>query len=265
MLFGSSAAASSPQFVPDDQTRSWLAEALTQVIQHLGAPALAPRWLADPQPRGLPAANDLDSLFDLLCGLQAEIGQEDVEFTLLEMVPGKPSVPPGFEPVGDPTGHLMHTFARGSGEVIVLVSAGLFRVRELLMASIARELGRIGLCHAGPPSTALAEHDAEAVAELAGVALGMAPWLANGAYIFENGCCGGGCGLNLREIRAGLSLPEICYALALDARRKGLSRWSAGKGLEATQKAAFKASWGAVAKVKAAAALPAASGKALRA
>jgi len=264
MIFGSAAAATAPRFIPDDETRGWLAEALVDIINHLGAAALAPRWLADPKPRGLPAATDLDSLFDLICGLQEQVGQGDVEFTLLEMEPGNPSVPPGFQPVGDPTGHLMHTFARGADEKIVLVSGGLFRVKELLMASIAREIGRIGLMHAGP-SEAIAALDDEAAAELAGVALGMAPWIANGAYIFENACCGGGCGINLREIRAGLSLPEICYALALDARRKGMSRWGGGKGLLPTQKAAFKASWSATAKGGAAKSLPAATGKVLRA
>ncbi len=265
MIFGSEAATQAPRFIPDDESRGWLAGALTDVINHLGRAALEPRWLADPQPRGLPAATDLDSLFELLCGLQDQIGQGDLEFTLLEMQPGDPSVPPGFKAVGDPTGHLMHTFARGDDEKIILVSSGLFRVKELLMASIARELGRIGLMQAGP-SEALETLDDEAAAELAGVALGMAPWLANGAYIFENSCCGGGgCGINLREIRAGLSLPEICYALALDARRKGMSRWGAGKGLMPTQKAAFKASWAASRKGGEAAALPAASGKALRA
>jgi len=264
MIFGSAAAATAPRFVPDDETRGWLAEALVDIINHLGAAALAPRWLADPQPRGLPAATDLDSLFELICGLQDQLGQGDVEFTLLEMEPGNPAVPPGFKPVGDPTGHLMHTFARGPDEKIVLVSAGLFKVKELLMASIAREIGRIGLVQAGP-SAAIERLDEEAAAELAGVALGMAPWLANGAYIFENSCCGGGCGINLREIRAGLSLPEICYALALDARRKGLSRWGGGKGLLSTQKAAFKASWSATGKGKAAVALPATTGKVLRA
>ncbi|MCB9569502.1 MAG: hypothetical protein H6710_20190 [Myxococcales bacterium] len=259
MIFGSDAVSKSPQFVPDDRSRSWLAASLADIIQHLGEAAMAPRWLADPQPRGLPLANDLDSLFDLVCGLQAEIGQRDLEFTLLEMEPGKPAVPPGFEPLGDPTGHLMHTFARGQ-ELVLLASAGLFRVRELLMASIARELGRMGLWQAGP-SEVIASIDDEAAAELGGVALGMAPWLANGAYIFENACCGGGCGLNLREIKAGLSLPEICYALALDARRKGIGRWGAGKGLGATQKAAFKASWGSIGKGATLAALAAAGGE----
>ena len=35
--------------------------------------------------------------------------------------------------------------------------------------------------------------------------------------MFENACCCGGCGINLRSVRAGLSLPEVSYALALDA------------------------------------------------
>src|SRR5690606_28739241 len=109
------------------------------------------------------------------------------------------------------------------------------------------------------PAGALAEVDPEAAAELAGVALGMGLWVAGGAYLFENACCGGGCGVDLRGVRAGLSLPEAAFALALDARRKGLSRWTGARGLDATQKAAFKACWGASG--KAAPALAAAGGE----
>ncbi|MEZ4453175.1 MAG: hypothetical protein R3B09_27180 [Nannocystaceae bacterium] len=258
-----SSATSGPRFLPEPETQEFLARALGAVTEALGAVARAPRWLgAEPPER----PGDLDSLFGFVCGLQEEIGQGDLEFTLLEIEPGKPPVPPGFEPVGDPTGHLLHTFARGP-ELLLLVTPALFRVRTLLLGSVARELGRMGLWQRQrevEPAGVLAEVDPESAAELAGIALGMGLWLANGAYIFENSCCGGGCGIDLRGIRAGLSLPEVSFALALDARRKGLSRWTGGRGLDATQKAAFKACWGASA--KAAPALAAASsGGSLRA
>ena len=239
-LFGSAAPAAAPRFVPEDETQGWLAGALTAIARHLGPIADAPRWLADP-PRGLVVPSDLDGLFDFVCALQEGVGQRDLEFTLAE---AGQAMPPGFEAIGDPRGHLLHTFARGD-EVALVVSPRLFKVKALLLASVARELGRLGLRQAGPAPEAIARLDAEAGAELAGIALGMGPWVAGGAYIFENACCGGGCGVNLREVRAGLSLPEACFALALDARRKGLSRWTATRGLEATQKAAVKASWAA--------------------
>jgi hypothetical protein len=38
-------------------------------------------------------------------------------------------------------------------------------------------------------------------------------------------------------------MPEACFALALDARRKGLSRRSVGKHLDSTQRASFKRSF----------------------
>lgn len=241
-LFSSSAAAEGPRFVPEQEAQGWLTQALAAVTRHLGPIADSPRWLADPLPRGLSAPSDLDGLFDFICALQEGIGQGEIEFTLAELSPGRPGLPPGFEAIGDARGHLLHTFVRAE-ELVMVVAPNLFKVRPLLLASVGRELGRLGVRQAGRPEEALASVDAEVVAELAAIALGMGPWIANGAYIFENSCCGGGCGVNLREVRAGLSLPEACFATALDARRKGLSRWTATKGLEATQKAALKANW----------------------
>lgn len=239
-LFGSSAAEAAPSFVPDEGAQGWIADALAAVARLLGPVAQEPRWLAEP-PRGVAPPGDLDGLFDFICGVQSQVGQGDLEFTLAETVDGRPGVPAGFEAIGDPRGHLLHAFARGE-ELALVVSPRIFKVRPLLLASVARELGRLGL-HRARAGQELARFDAEASAELAGIALGMGPWVVNGAYIFENSCCGGGCGVNLREVRAGLSLPEAGFAVALDARRKGLSRWTATRGLEATQKAAVKASW----------------------
>ena len=184
---------------------------------------------------------DLDGLFDMMCGVQAEVGQEDVEFTLLEL--GEDKLPKGFTPLGNGEGQLMHTFARGSEFLTVIVPA-IFRVPELIFSSVARELGRIAIARAGGHT--VEPDDFEGDSEIAAVALGMGVWVANGAYIFENACCGGGCGVDLSSIRAGLSLPEACFAAALDGHRKGLSRRTIAKHLDPTQKAAFKRSWGYV-------------------
>src|SRR5690606_41464717 len=62
------------------------------------------------------------------------------------------------------------------------------------------------------------------------------------SYRFENKCCGGGCGINLSQVRAGLSLTEICFALALDGHRRGWARRTVLRHLAATQKAATKRS-----------------------
>ncbi len=247
-LFSSSAATSAPNFLPDAATRTWLAAGLQAVIAHLGAPAARPVWLSQTA-----APRDLDALFDFICAAQSVIGQQDVEFTLID-----PPLPDDFSPLGNPQGHLLHTFARGHNLALV-VSPQLFRVPSLLLGHVARELGRIGLWQQGPASPAVADLDSEVAAELAAIALGMGSWVANGAYLFNNACCGGGCGIDLRSIRAALSLPEACYALALDAQRKHLSRRQASKALESTQAAALKHSWTASAPDLPA--LPAALGK----
>lgn len=241
--FGS---AKSIDFLPDDDARAWIADGLRDLLAKLGEPATRPRLLLD-APVSKPS--DLDDLFALMCGVQEEIGQEDVEFALLEMDAAKPDIPPGFVPMGDPGGQLMHTFARKPSpgasntgdELLVLAVPAIFRVPELVLGSVARELGRIAVHLSG--GHAVDPQDYEADAELAAVALGMGVWVANGAYVYENACCGGGCGIDLKSLRAGLSMPEACFALAIDAQRKGLSRRVAARQLEPTQKAAFKKSW----------------------
>ena len=242
--FGSAAAQAAPQFVPDESGRDWLASALRDVIAALGPPAMAPRRVADPPARGVAKPRDLDSLFDFVCAAQEHIGQDDLEFTLLEMgSTKKASVPDGFKPVGDAEGHMIHTFRRGRDELILLVMPAVFRAPQLVLGGVARELGRMGLIQREgflEPIQSLAD---EAAAELAAIALGMGVWIANGAYMFENACCGGGCGLDLRSLSVNLSLPEVCFALALDARRKGFGRREIARLLEPTQKSAFKKSW----------------------
>ncbi len=244
-LFGSSAG-TALTFVPDDETRRWLADGLQAVIAQLGEPALRPQWLTDAPVKGLKAPRDLDSLFDFICAAQEQVGQAEVEFTLVDLQPDLPPVPPGFAPIGDATGHLLHTFARGQ-ELAMVVAPQLFRVPSLLLGHIARELGRIGLWNQPAQSPADLDLDSETAAELAAVALGMGTWVANGAYMYNNACCGGGCGIDLGSVRAALSMPEACYVLGLDAQRKGLGRRHAAKVLDSTQAAALKASWDACA------------------
>lgn len=242
-LIGTNATA--PTFTPDEETRRWLAQSLQAVIAQLGAPALRPQWFTDTPARGIKTPKDLDGLFDFICAAQEQVGQSDLEFTLIDLQPGQPPVPHGFNPLGDATGHLLHSFARAQ-EIVLVVAPQLFRVPSLLLGHVARELGRLGLWQQ-PTTPAVAELDSEAAAELAGIALGMGTWVANGAYMFNNACCGGGCGIDLGSVRAALSMPEAVYALGLDAQRKGLGRRQAGKILESTQAAALKASWDACA------------------
>ncbi len=243
---GSDAARNAPQFVPEASTRDWLSERLFGLAQRLGPPAAAPRVIVDP-PGGASPRN-FDSLFDMLCGVQDLVGQGSLDLTLVEVGPGDaPQIPPGFEALGDPRGQMLHTLHR-EGEYAVLYNPVAFRKSELLFAAVARELGRIAIHQNGGH---LGETDPdvwEAEAEIAGIALGLGVWLANGAYIFENACCGGGCGIDLRSLRTGLSMPEAAFTTALDAKRRGLSRRIVAKHLAPTQKAAFKKSWSAIGK-----------------
>jgi hypothetical protein len=241
-LFGSSAG-TAPSFLPDEDTRRWLASGLQAVIGQLGAPALRAQWIGESPAKGVTPPRDLDSLFDFICAAQEQVGQRDLEFTLIDRRPGEPALPAGFDAIGDPTGHLLHTFARGR-ELALVVSPQLFKVPGLLLGHVARELGRLGLWSAPETTAAVAELDPEAAAELAAIALGMGTWVVNGSYMFNNACCGGGCGIDLGSVRAGLSMPEASYALALDAQRKGLGRRLAGKALDSTQAAALKEAWG---------------------
>lgn len=227
----------SVEFVPDAEARTFLAEELMWVRRHLGASDAAP--LARAGLITVPTApRDLDELFALICGIQAEVSQGAIEFALVELEP-QSGVPDGYTPLGNPQGQLLHTFHR-AGEYVMVLAPALFRLPELVLSSMAREIGRLGLHAAGVDHADTPPELVEARAELAAVALGMGVLIANGAYVFENGCCGGGCGIDLRSIRAELSMPEACFALSLDASLRGLKRRAVAKHLEPTQKAAFK-------------------------
>jgi hypothetical protein len=243
-LFGSFA--KTPQFLPDPEARTWILDGLTDLAPRLGGAARMPHLLSDPGALlgSSRAPDDLDSLFDMVCAIQEVVGQREVELTLLELDERNPPPLPeqGLVHLGDPGGKLLHPL-RKDGEYLVLYTPAAFKVRELLLAGIARALGHIALDRAGvqPDPEALDQWDADA--ELAAVLLGMGIWVANGSYLFENACCGGGCGIDLRSIRSGLSMPEACFALAVDGQRKGLRRRAVAKHLQATQKAALEQSW----------------------
>ncbi len=226
------------EFLPDDDARAWLAEGLHELAARLGEPARAPRLVLD---ASTAKPRDLDDLFELMCGAQAEVGQREVEFTLIELQPGetREQIPRDFVPLGNSDGQLLHTFARGD-ELLVVVMPAILKVPALVHASVARELGRIAIARHG--GHRVEPEDREADAELAAIALGFGVWVANGAYIYDNACCGGGCGVDLTSLSAGLSMPEAVFAFAVDARRRGLSTRVAARHLEATQKAAFKKS-----------------------
>lgn len=228
----------SVDFLPDDDARAWVADGLRDHAARLGPAARKGRIITKStidQPR------DLDDLFELMCGVQAEIGQEDVEFSLVELDPDDPPSKLGYEPLGNPVGQLVHTFVKRNDLVIVAVPA-IFKVPELALGSVARELGRIAVHLAGGP---LVDDpaDLEGDAELAAIVLGLGVWVANGAYVYESACCGGGCGIDLKSLRAGLSMPEACFGLAVDSQRNGISRRVVGKHLQPNQRAALKRSW----------------------
>lgn len=232
----------SVDFVPDEDGRRFVAETFAHVASALDDAAQA-TFVGGEK---IPPPRDLDELFEVVCATQARIGQQDVEFSMVEMPEQGPPVPPGYAPLGNPEGQLLHTFEKDGAYLMLLVPA-LFRVPQLVLASAARELGRLALHHAGAVTTKDPDL-VEAEAEIAATALGLGTWVANGAYVFENACCGGGCGVDLSSIRAGLSMPEACYALALFAHRRGLGRRAVARPLAPTQKAAFKACYRHVAK-----------------
>ncbi len=236
-MFGSSRQVAI-EFLPDDEAQGWVADSLQDLVPRLGPAAQKPQLLTQSKP-----PRSSDDLFDFMCDVQAQVGQSDVEFGLVDAAEAGPEVPPGFTPLGNPAGQLMTTFARGP-EYVTVVAPILFRKTELVFAAVARELGRIAVSRAGGHHMEPADFESEA--ELAAIALGMGVWVANGSYIFQNACCGGGCGINLKSLRVGLSMPEACFATALDGHRKGVSRRSIAKHLESNQKAAFKQSWGHV-------------------
>ncbi|PRP96468.1 hypothetical protein [Enhygromyxa salina] len=245
-------AATSPEFVPGDDARDWIATGIVDLAARLGAPAHRPQLLTDPAQLGFAnTPSDLDSLFDMICGVQEVVGQAEVELTVLELdARGQaPKLPDHYTSLGDSGGKLLHTL-KGPDDYLLLFTPTVFKVRELLLAGIARELGRVALDLAGlRPGTDDGEitnatlTQWEADAELAGILLGMGIWVANGSYMFENACCGGGCGVDLKSIRAGLSMPEACYALAIDSQRKGMRRRAVVRHLAPTQKAATKQCW----------------------
>ena len=248
-MFSFGSIANTPEFVPSDDAREWIATGIVELAAALGPIASRPQLLTDAGMGFSPsqAPRDLDSLFDMICAVQEVVGQADVELTLLELdARGRaPQLPGTYESLGDGAGKLLHTL-RGNDEYLVLFTPAVFKVRELLLAGIARELGRIALHRAGVvpnPDDAQALQEWDGNAELAAVLLGMGVWVVNGAYVFENACCGGGCGVDLRSVKAGLSMPEASYALSLDSQRKGLSRRSVVKHLAPTQKAAAKQCW----------------------
>jgi hypothetical protein len=226
------------EFLPDEDARAWLAEGLLELATRLGADAASPRLVVE---AAIPKPHNTDDLFELMCGVQSEVGQRDVEFTLLELQAGaaRDQIPREFVPLGDPEGQLLHTFANKQ-ELLVVVVPALFRLPALVLGSVARELGRIAIARVG--GHRVEPEDREADAELAAMALGLGVWVANAAYIYDNACCGGGCGIDLTSVSAGLSMPEACFALALDLRRRGLAPRVAAKHLESTQRAAFKRS-----------------------
>ncbi|MEE9382427.1 MAG: hypothetical protein V3V08_03335 [Nannocystaceae bacterium] len=242
---GSDAASSSPQFVPDSDARAWIAEALATWAHSLGAAAATPVRDVETalvRPSRGSAPSTLDGLFDLICRVQEVVGQRTVEFSLHETGPDAPALPVGFEPLGESVGHFLHTYRRDDEYALLYVPA-IFRVPELLLASVARELGRIAVVRAGAWDVLANHGQLEGEIELAAVSLGLGVWVANGAYVFEQKCCGGGCGVDLKGVRTGLSMPEACFAGVLDTMRRGLSRRAFAKHLAPTQKAAFKASW----------------------
>jgi hypothetical protein len=242
--------ATSVEFLPSEETRAWVADGLRDHVARLGPPAHQARVITK---SNVDKPRDLDDLFELVCGVQAEVGQADVELTLVELDPDDPPSRHGYTPLGDPVGQLMHTFANRE-ELVVVTMPAIFRVPELVRASVARELGRIAVHRAGGHRVEPADFEGDA--ELAAVALGLGVWVANGAYVYENACCGGGCGIDLKSVCAGLSMPEACFALAVDSQRKGISRRVVAKHLQATQRAAYKRSWGHVRRQPALAAAP---------
>jgi hypothetical protein len=246
MLSFGAVATNAPEFVPDESSRNWVATSLMRVAAKLGAPAAAPRVVVSPP--GKIVARDFDSLFDMICGVQELVGQGGVELTLVEVPAGNPpEIPDGFRMLGDPNGQMMNTLVRGD-EYAMLYNPVAFREENLLRASVAREIGRIGIHRNGGHDPDLKQDDWIADAELGAIALGLGVWVTNGAYIFEQSCCGGGCGIDLSSLRAGLSMPEASFATALDTQRRGLSKRAVAKHLQATQKAAFKKSWALISK-----------------
>ena len=244
-MFGlfSQQGSSSPEFVPPQDSRDWLVDVMQDIVNVLPHAATSGKWFHPPQQ---PIVG-LDPLFDLFCAVQAEIGQGEVDLTLVEADDSTRSLPAGFRPLSDGAGLLFQTLTNDE-KFVVLYSPLIFRKQPILLAHAAREIGRISLYLAQKLQPThrlwqeLPEH-AHSYSELAAILNGLGVWVVNGSYVFENKCCGVGCGINLSGLKAGLSLPEACFALGLEAARRGVSRREMGRHLDATQKAAFSASY----------------------
>lgn len=236
----------SPEFIPSENAQGWLLHQFMSVIQTT-APHSDPRRPWVHVPHAVP--QDLDGFFDFICGLQAQIGQEALDLTVLPIHDNSDDIPSDYRALSSGQGQLMQTLV-GRGEYVLCFSATLFKKTELLLASIARELGRIALHRGlGQDAQGLAKFQSDepdeqplscARAELAAFALGTGLFITNGSYIFENGCCGGGCGINLKSLKTGLTMPEASFILAVDAIRRGEKPRSFAKQLAPNQKAAFK-------------------------
>lgn len=235
----------SPKFLPDDSSQRWLLGQFLSVIEST-APHSSPTRPWVHVPSFVP--QDLDGFFDFICALQAQVGQDHLDLTVLPISDKSPDIPSDYRALSSGQGQLMQTLF-GRGEYVLCLSTALFKKTELLLASIARELGRIGLHQHLKASgdlvtqtdAALDEHPLSCTrAELAAFALGTGLFITNGSYIFENGCCGGGCGINLKSLKTGLSMPEAAFILAADAIRRQEKPRALSRQLAPTQKAAFK-------------------------
>ena len=254
--FGTEKTSLAPNFLPDDSSQQWLRDQLVNIRQQLAGNKQASGLLIDVPSKKI--SPDLDSLFELICGLQQVVGQGSLEFTLIELSSSKPEIPPNFRPLGDPSGQMLHTLVSPS-ELALVYNPAIFRKQELLFASVARIVGRLALFQVASKGMQekqrddsltsaenlqkIGETDELARAELAAIVLGIGAWVVNGAYVFENSCCGGGCGIDLSSVRTGLSMPEACFALALDSQFRGLKKRIVARQLAPTQKSAFAAGW----------------------
>lgn len=237
---------SGPNFVPEADDQQYLLTEFAQVIQDT-APHSGPQrpWIM--APTRVPP--DLDGFFDMICQLQAQVGQGQLDLTVLPITDDMDEIPSDYQALANNQGQFMQTLF-GRDEYVLCFSPALFKETKLLLASIARELGRIALHqHRVAIPSSMGNHPVpvgsssaplgSTRAELAAFALGMGVFVTNGSYIFENGCCGGGCGLNLRSVKTGLSMPQAAFLLAVDTIRRGQKRRAIAKTLVPTQKAAF--------------------------
>jgi hypothetical protein len=144
---------STPEFLPNPDSRGWIADGIVELAARLGPAASQPRLLTDAGDLGFGASKTprhLDSLFDMICAVQEVIGQSEVELTLLEVDErgAAPKLGDGYTSLGDSNGKLLHTL-RGPDEYLMLFTPAVFKVRELMFAAVARELGRVALDRVG--------------------------------------------------------------------------------------------------------------------